>query len=134
MLNHLHERRKYWVAKLASQMGRDDLSRRLGYSDNNYLNQVITGHTPLGNQNAKKWAEKLGLAADYLDQPIPNDPGSEPDAEPDDIDKLFAMLQKMDIEQRRNVFKEFAKRLPEDDQLQVVLEVLAELRDDLQRK
>lgn len=57
---------------LANHRGRDQLAQDLGYQDTNYLNQVVRGHTPLGNGNAKKWAERLGLPPGWFDREIEN--------------------------------------------------------------
>lgn len=69
------------MAALSNKLGRDKMAATLGYADTNYLNQVATGHTKLGNGNARKWEAKLRLNPGDLDRPITTQIGSDSDTE-----------------------------------------------------
>lgn len=89
----LSERRRWWVAYLAEQRGRDALAQELGYQDTNYLNQVISGHATLGNGNAKKWQERLALRPDWFDRLVPGEDSDGPSN--DELAELQEMLAEL---------------------------------------
>lgn len=84
------QRRQFWVSQLANEMGRERLAKRLGYTDTNYLNQVVRGHSKLGNPNAKKWAKALGLEPGWFDRPLP--PADDQEEVPTAIETEFTAL------------------------------------------
>ena len=52
--------------------GRQELSGKLGYQDNNYLNQLLGGHSPMGGRTARKFESSLGLPEGWMDTPHPD--------------------------------------------------------------
>ncbi|WP_445363163.1 S24 family peptidase [Microbulbifer sp. ANSA003] len=54
---------------LAEKHGRATLSQTLEYPDNNYLNQLCTGHTNIGSRTARKVEGALGLKSGWMDYP-----------------------------------------------------------------
>lgn len=132
MGNHLHERRKFWVKTLANDIGRDQLAARLGYTDTNYLNQVITGHSPLGNTNARRWAEKLGLPADYLDQPTTTDGGGSPSSGSVAGGQIDSVFEQLTPSEAVDVIRDLMDELEPDQRIQIAKLALAGLPGGLQ--
>lgn len=52
-----------------SKYGRATLAEKLGYPDCNYLNQLLTGHSVVGEKTARKIEERLGLLPGWMDAP-----------------------------------------------------------------
>lgn len=70
---NLREKRRYWFTYLANKMGDQALSEKLGYKDNNFLNQVKNGHKPIGNQNAERFCAALGVHSGWFDRQPPGE-------------------------------------------------------------
>lgn len=128
----LHQRRKWWTAKIAEDRGREKLASILGYADTNYLNQVVGGHTSLGNSNAKKWAERLGLASDYFDQAIPGGAqGTDDTAGDEEIAELKGLLQDLGPEIFAEEIAKLRGEIPAADAIKIAQYFLALAADDL---
>lgn len=54
---------------LADQHGRTAIAEKLGYPDNNYINQLCGGHTNLGSRTARKVESAFGLPTGWMDYP-----------------------------------------------------------------
>ncbi|USD19987.1 S24 family peptidase [Microbulbifer variabilis] len=59
---------------LADKHGRNTISEKLGYPDNNYINQLCGGHTNIGSRTARKIEAALGLKTGWMDWPQANEP------------------------------------------------------------
>ncbi|WP_346839804.1 S24 family peptidase [Microbulbifer sp. SAOS-129_SWC] len=57
---------------LADMYGRTDISEKLGYPDNNYINQLCSGHGSFGSRTARKIEEALQLPRGWMDYPQTN--------------------------------------------------------------
>lgn len=65
----LHEIRRRNLKYLGDQIhGRDNLALALGYSDTNYINRVISGHTKLGTRNAEAFGITLRLGENWFNE------------------------------------------------------------------
>ena len=62
-----HDIRRKNLEGLAREHGRQTLAEKLGYSDTNYLNQVLTGHVQVGPRAPRKWERLLGLSNGWFD-------------------------------------------------------------------
>jgi SOS-response transcriptional repressor LexA len=56
---------KYWEQKLSRKL----LAERAGYSDTNYINQLLTGHENIGSRTARKFEHGLHLDIGWFDLP-----------------------------------------------------------------
>ncbi|MFI2810162.1 LexA family protein [Microbulbifer sp. JSM ZJ756] len=54
---------------LAGEHGRTTIAQKLGYPDNNYINQLCGGHTNIGNRTARKIEAALDLEKGWMDYP-----------------------------------------------------------------
>ena len=65
----IQEIRKENLRELSNRFGRAELADKLGYQDTNYLNQLCSGHSNIGNRTARKIEKALDLEHGKLDHP-----------------------------------------------------------------
>lgn len=91
--------RKHNINLLAGKYGRTAIADKLGYPDNNYVNQLCGGHTNIGSRTARKIEAAFGLATGWMDYPQKEDEARElPDALratpiPDEVAELIQLIE-----------------------------------------
>lgn len=134
MSDELHKRRKHWAGVVAERMGRERMAAALGYNDTNYLNQVVTGHSKLGNKNATRWADALNLGFGYFDQPIQAADTSDAfaDLPEDGLEAEFmAMAEALDRSELMQFLAEASAILTGVDQVELAETILRNARESL---
>jgi hypothetical protein len=76
---------------------RQFVARKLGYADNNYLNQLLTSHSSMGDRTARKFETKLDLADGWMDRPHPELWGDTPEEVLSYTDELLKSLSNSDL-------------------------------------
>ena len=57
---------------LTDKHGRQEASAKLGYQDNNYLNQILGGFSPMGGRTARRFEDAFDLPNGWMDTPHPD--------------------------------------------------------------
>ena len=69
-IENIRKIRQYNFTYLATKYeSRAEYAKKLGYQDANYINQLVNGHTGIGNQTAKKIETVEGLEKGWLSIP-----------------------------------------------------------------
>lgn len=77
--------------------GRSVLASKLGYSDNNYLNQLTGGHSAMGGRTARKFEKALDLPEGWMDAPHPALWGDSPEDVVRFTEELLPNLSSADL-------------------------------------
>lgn len=125
----LNEKRRYWFGKYVAERDRASVARQLGYNDNVYINQVIAGHSSLGNKNAERWCDALKLPAGWFDRPVPDDSA---DSSPD-IGSFTDALSKISRDDKLRIFELMTQTLPPSDVAKIISFLSTRLESDLAR-
>jgi len=76
---------------------RSTVTQKLGYSDNNYLNQILTGHSGMGDKTARRFEKSLDLSAGWMDRPHPELWGDSPEEVLALTEELLGNLSNADL-------------------------------------
>lgn len=93
----VREIRRLNVRHLTDKIGRRAFADKLGYSDTNYVNQIVKGHAKIGPGTSRKIEIALGLAEGWLDAPHPDLWGSNPEEVAQYTQQLLEALSTSDL-------------------------------------
>ncbi|MBT12284.1 MAG: hypothetical protein CMI02_09635 [Oceanospirillaceae bacterium] len=79
------------------KFSRQLVAKRLGYADNNYLNQLLTGHSQMGDRTARKFEKSLDMPNGWMDQPHPELWGETPEEMLAFSEQLLSNLSTADL-------------------------------------
>lgn len=68
----VREIRRLNVGYLTEKVGRRVFADKLGYSDTNYINQIVKGHAKIGPGVSRRIEEAMDLPEGWLDAPHPD--------------------------------------------------------------
>lgn len=71
MYSGIKETRRLNASYLAEKYGRDAFATKLGMDDTNYINQIVKGHTKIGDKKAADIEEVFSLPKYWMDQVHP---------------------------------------------------------------
>lgn len=93
----VREIRRLNAQYLAEKVGRRVLADKLGYSDTNYVNQIVKGHANIGPGTSRKIENVLDLPEGWLDAPHPDLWGATPEEVAHYTQKLLEGLSTTDL-------------------------------------
>lgn len=76
---------------------RQFLAQKLGYSDTNYINQILSGHSSMGGRTARKFEANLDLSNGWMDRPHPELWGESPEEVMEFTEELLSSLSNSDL-------------------------------------